>query len=70
MKIEASSKSSVFYSFVCLNNLCKGSYSEVCSSLGEKPLFCKRPNPQRMEGNSAHFAQLNQLTCLQKQLEG
>lgn len=56
MRIETCSKYFVFCSFICLNSLCKGSYTQVHSSLGENSLFCRRLNPQRMEDDSTHFA--------------
>lgn len=56
MRIETCNKYFVFCSLICLNSLCKSSYTQVYSSLGENPLFCKRLNPQRMEDDSTHFA--------------
>lgn len=56
MRIETCSKYFVFCSLICLNSLCKGSYTQVYSSLGENSLFCKRLNPQRVKDDSTHFA--------------
>lgn len=56
MRIETCSKYFVFCSLICLNSLCKGSYTQVYSSLGENSLFCMRLNPQRVEDDSTHFA--------------